>query len=166
MYACFLFGIILNKYYPIFIKHRGAIMTISILVYLILCWIFLNKSYFTDADGTFFYVKRLSQLAIGISASLSIILLMKGFERHLSPSVCYYGKETLVIYLVQSILLEEIIRVYYSSNFPVISNYLFIYPIICITIIIISVMTAKILHINKNIELLFCGMVKKRETNR
>lgn len=147
MFPCFLFGYYFKTYYLEVIKYKYIILLLCALLYLILGFNYLDASFLqVTRDNLLHYVsKELIILLMGISASVSIILIFHRMEKILNQKICRIGMLTLEIYVCQSIFLESILSHFlcYDGINQVIT-YAIIFPTIIALTLMITVGYVKI----------------------
>lgn len=159
MYPCFVFGYFLKTKFDEVTKYKYAILAVSAIIYVTLGHIYLNNTFFQNGIGIMsFITKRASVLAIGISASVFILLTFQSLEKFLPSNICKYGKNTLEIYLVQALLLETLIpRFVCLDECFSLMNHLLVFPMIIIAVICTSILISKLAQGHKTINTLLFG---------
>lgn len=161
MYSCFLLGIEL-KTNPLFFSHvKENYLKYSILFLVMLC--FWGKSFFINGNGLYsvfvglmkedfvplhMWCYNLYRLAIGIIGSIAFIGLFCHFPQKINNrllnSCCEYGRYTLELYVIQVLVIEEILSKH--INFDNVNIYLcniIVMPLVSIIFIYICVFLIK-----------------------
>ena len=159
----FLFGYFFSNKMDMIMRYKLKTLICCITVFTLLGSIYINPELFKPAIFYFpFIVKRLAVIIIAISASIGVIQLSYLFQGKMPLMFNIVGRETLGIYLVQSVLLEIIVARYVSfDNCLPILSYGLLFPGVVFIIIISSVFIIKCLRRNTTCRFLLLGETKR-----
>ena len=160
MYPCFLLGIEL-KTNPLFFSHiKKNYLKYSVLFFVMLC--FWGKTFFVNGNGLFsvivgllkedfvplhMWCYNLYRLAIGIIGSIACIGFFCHFPQETNNRLlnlcCDYGRYTLELYVIQVLVIEEILSKliifdnlnFYYCNFIAMPLVSFVFVVICVFVV-------------------------------
>ena len=174
MYPCFLIGLLLRLNNSIFAKiTTNYIVLLSFFVLMLLFW---DYNAWENSHGipsnlfeedykvwTNILLFRIYRHIIGIIGSLSFIALFHNIFNHttnnqFTNNLCVYGKYTLEIYIIQSIVIERLLCRFIKLDYlnPIIFN-IFATPALSIAILSLCIILSRITHKQKHLSLLLWG---------
>lgn len=157
MYPCFLAGYLIHDRLPLIIRYRTPLLILSILLYLAI-FLTIPDSYYTAMpmikeqllSGDLSPLPllagvQLTRITMGISASLALIII---FHQYLKTDVLApLGRRPLLIYILQSFLLEVILPHTVRLDTNASELFTLIYaPILSALILLLLHHTAGLLH--------------------
>lgn len=165
MYPCFLYGVLLKSYYTQYQKHDKSIAIISGLLFgiLLLHWDASNWYHGNSIPLITKLYNRFYRIIIGITGTTFFVTLFEVFKLKIVNSkigrlMCNYGRYTLGIYILQTILLEIILSSYIClDNYTFLTYNFIICPVIALIIILLSLSFIRIMSLNKLLSLLLLG---------
>lgn len=112
MFPCYVAGAFINSWYYEFQKNRRIIFIVSTVVYLLI-YLSLMSPVRISFDQGYSYLFGLVRLVGGIAASISLISLVElcyGVIKKIAHYnwTCKVGRKTLGVYIIHSLILEEI----------------------------------------------------------
>lgn len=168
LYPAFVTGIMIHQYWYYIEKHAKLIAIVSMSTFLIMVFFLTAEFYgqqdFTNLRGIICAAFHLGyRITIGNIAVLGMITCaylsdMRIRTNKLLKVLSNIGRYTLVIYIMQTFIIESLLAsiLNYDNESPDIF-YLFIVPLICITTIVICVLTAKLIERSKIASYFFLG---------
>lgn len=183
MYPCFFLGVMIKKRFE-WVKEHDSSITITCGILWLFMLIFWNKSYWDVPGGIkearFINIMHLSHIQIfrifyriligcvGTMFFISIFQIIykrirQGQFGHIINTI---GKDTLGIYLIQTIILEILLPHYFPHRFPESFTFDFIYtPIISVIVLVCCLIIIKLLKCNTIIAFLTLGILPKKSNN-
>lgn len=166
MYPCFLLGAYLHKIYPLKSGNLQLINIISFLIFLILL-LFWDSSFWQHNDViTPISVKifnRVYRIAIGYAGTIFFISLFELYHKKILNTevgklMCDYGKFTLGIYILQTIIVEILLSSYINlDNINFITYNFILTPFIALLVIFTCLFLIKIISKSKILSFLILG---------
>lgn len=145
MYPCFILGFLIRKKPNLYKNHILTFIYAAIFAILLIKWdnrfwpqdVFsIYSSVIENKSFTLLQLyKEIYRLTIGIIGSLFFISLTNSFFRNKQYKISYFGKYTLQIYVIQSIILEFFLaKIIHLGQFPFFIKNFILTPIISIII--------------------------------
>ena len=178
LYPCYIAGAFIYKYYDRFIKNRGKIVLISLLVYFFM--LAIGDSRFYDHEGFIVLPARYSDVSLiqyiyimayircyriitGLAASIFFISLFGWLAEYFPKTesgdiICRYGQYTLGIYILQTFVLELYIATHF--NFSEMNYYIFHFilaPYVSIAVLFICIGIIHVIHYSKFMSFILLG---------
>lgn len=127
MFPCFVIGIFIRNLLTKNIRHTASITITSSLVFIV-CFMFFDKNILypnmylmLSSEWIGQYPAYLLRMMTGISGSVAVIgifmLLFQNVNNNIINRLSKYGKYTLEIYILQSLILEVILSHYFEIQF-------------------------------------------------
>jgi uncharacterized membrane protein YeiB len=167
MFPSFVFGMLLNRCLPILKVRAKTVFVVSLCAFLAMLY-FWNSDFFRlppeirlmfeSGDYTelmWFIGRKLYSIVIGIFGSMTFITLAcMAFARPRSGKavavMCDWGKYTLAIYILQSIILEHYMEMYIKFDGIQFALFNFVVaPAISFAVLVVCVYIAKLLMKNR-----------------
>ena len=148
-----------------------ATLTTSLIICILIPWSFLNLNvmYPSFIVGTLisnefeFFKRRIDTVLVASWISFLILVIAKPrIADDIVPISMEYGKTTLGVYIIQTFLLEILLRE--SVNFDMVDNRLFTFvlaPAISLAVFVVCVWIANLVRLNRFTALIFLGEKKK-----
>ena len=171
MYPCFLLGVLIKDKWNFFIEHNKKIIYISFITFIVMLLFFsinselsLLNSLNIELKGTIFKLySRLYKLTTGFSGSVFFISLFywlfnRKIENKIYDTVCYWGQNTLGIYILQFVYLEILINgiISFDNTNYFVFNFIIV-PLVSLAVLIICIVTIDIVKRNKYSAFLLLG---------
>lgn len=157
MYPCFLLGLLLFNKEKVVFTDKKYLCIISFVLYCVLAYFTLDENFF-NVDFTFNGIlKQLNIIIVGVSASIFIIKICQYVETNIPSFIKKVGQQTLVIYLIQSILFTITKDIINFSNVSQVILYLLIFPLIVMLFCIISLSVISLINHSSVCSLLLLG---------
>ena len=163
MYPCFVLGIGLRYVWSTLSnKSLTTIAVLCLALYIFFSLLYLTPDYYVYPslrnEPIGYAMKSFSHFAMGGGISIFIMFLFKGLQSFLPDIICIIGKKTLGIYLCQSVILETLIPNWLSlkGTNPFIA-YGFFVPMVCITVLIVSLFLINLIEKKRVLRTLFLG---------
>lgn len=174
MYPCFVVGILIKRYWNRIKENSRSIAIVTGIIFAVMLF-FWGKEFWQPtyamlyklkaaeySEGFYLAYIRLYKLAIGIAGSIFFITLfhlcISRINSSRIKSMCAYGKYTMVIYILQTFILETFLR--QCLEFDNVNSWVFnllIAPLLSILILVLCIYLSKILDNNKYTAFLFLG---------
>lgn len=167
MYPCFLIGILLKKYAFFEIFYRNKFVSYCLLILSGIFLIIWNPQYlgmtsfpilFSNFDwiitiGWIYLIKCITGIVVSITIIIYVLKLVDSLSstrfNGIIQSLSLYGKYTLQIYILQSILLEVIINsIWNVDSVDWFISHFILFPII--SMLLVKVLTSVSLFMEKN----------------
>lgn len=169
MFPAFMIGWAIRKYNLLDRMMKPLPVIMMLLVFVI--FTILYNPYFLNAPnhmlsiiqecsietwGLYFY-KTLYMIMVGCSGALLIILTFYKYGKNVKDLICKVGQRTLGIYVIQSVLLEQIAKHYYTYNGGGILFDLIYAPLISVIITLLCYSITVLLERNRYTSILLLG---------
>ena len=171
MYPCFLIGLLIRNYWEYFISHCKQILYISFITFFVMLILFSRDSPLStinmlniELEGfTSRFYSRFYELVTGFSGAIFFISLFsklfnRKIENKMYDTVCYWGQNTLGIYILQFVYLEMLINglVYFDNTNYFVFNFIIV-PLVSLAVLLLCIVTINIVKKNKYSALLLLG---------
>lgn len=171
MYPCFLVGLLIRNHWNYFTTHCKQVLYISLAIFVVMLLFFSRNSSLSiinifniELKGvcSVFY-SRFYELATGFSGSIFFISLFsilfnRKIENKIYDTICYWGQNTLGIYILQFVYLEILINglIYFDNTNYFVFNFIIV-PLVSLAVLILCIVTINIVRRNKYSTFLLLG---------
>lgn len=171
MYPFFLLGVLIKNKWSFFVEHNKKIVCISFITFIVMLLFFsknselslLNSLHIELKGAIFKLYTRLYKLITGLSGSVFFISLFcwlfnRKIENKIYDTICYFGQNTLGIYIFQFVYLEILLNglIYFDNTNIFVFNFIIV-PLISFAILLLCIATIEIIKKNKYSAFLFLG---------
>lgn len=173
MFSCFMFGVILQHHWE-WIKHKALpLALISGIIFIMMLIPWDDRFWIIPSGGVYplssikqfesFLFQFYYRMLIGIVGSIFFIMLselicLRFQDSYIVKHLSVLGKETLGIYLLQTILIETLLwRWLKFDDMNIIIFSLLIAPVISVLVLYLCLICIKVLRLNRVSALFFLG---------
>lgn len=157
MYPCFLIGMLLYSKDDFIQRYKGWLCLLSLILYTMLACFTLNENFFDVSISFGGLIKQLNVIVVGVCASFFIIRMCGFIENYIPSTIKKVGQQTLVIYLIQSILFTLTKDVISLSGVSPLILYLVVFPSIVVVFTAVSMLVISLINRNRNLSLILLG---------
>lgn len=168
MYPSFIIGLLIRNKWDYFQEHKKQIFYITFITFITMLLFFGKKSPFSILNKITHYIDvftyiRCYRLITGLSGSVFFISLFcwlfnRKIENKIYDTICYFGQNTLGIYIFQFVYLEILLNglIYFDNTNIFVFNFIIV-PLISFAILLLCIATIEIIKKNKYSAFLFLG---------
>lgn len=156
MFPSFLLGFYLSKYQATFLRYPIKILLVSLLAYLIMFHLYYNIQISS--------ISSVCRIMMGLFGSLSCFMFFltkfKSYrpQNMITSFIGYIGKNTLGIYIIQTILLETIVSYYWTFLIPnALLFSLIVAPLMSAILLVVIILIINVLERYRFTAVLFLG---------